>query len=425
MSLLLIAVALLVNALLVASRTAVFSASRTRIDELAATGDKQARAVSALQAQRDLLLGSVHAATVLLAALGASMAGFDAAEPLYHRLEVSASPLLRAAAPQVAVIGAAVAFSGLWLIFAELVPRSLGVRHATFLALLAARPLQSFVRVVKVPMSFARSASRLALRAVGHRGEDRPVPRTLDDLREMVREAEQHGLVHGDLVSGVMEFQDREVREIMTPRTRISALPVQADLQEALRRIGESGHSRFPVYDGNLDNVVGVVYARDVYEAARRGGRVELPRLLLEAMVVPWNKKVMPLLGEMRKARCHLALVVDEHGSMLGLVTLEDLIEVIVGEIHDERDMTGPAVQELGSGVVEVEGSASVKDLNADHGLDLPESDSYVTMAGLVLERLGAIPRGGESVEVPGARLVVASMEGHRIARVRVERVET
>jgi putative hemolysin len=290
-------------------------------------------------------------------------------------------------------------------------------------ALTTSRALFGFLRLTKAPMSVARAGTRFALRLVGQRGAETRPARTLDDLRDIVREAEQHGLVHGDLVSGAVEFQDREVREVMTPRTRIQALPLGADLQEALRRIGESGHSRFPVFEGDLDNVVGVVYARDVYEAARRGGRVELPRLLYETMVVPWNKPAMSLLGEMRKARCHLALVVDEHGSILGLVTLEDLIEVIVGEIHDERDLPEDAVKSVGAGVLEADGGASVRDLNVDHQLSLPESDAYVTVAGLVLERLGAIPRGGETVDVPGWKLGVLAMEGHRIARVRIERV--
>jgi len=210
------------------------------------------------------------------------------------------------------------------------------------------------------------------------------------------------------------------VEELDGLKTRTDSVGQTA--REALRRIGESGHSRFPVYDGDLDNVVGVVYARDVYEAARRGGRVELPRLLFETMVVPWNKPAMALLAEMRKARCHLALVVDEHGSILGLVTLEDLIEVIVGDIHDERDAPDEDVKQVADGALEAEGAASVRDLNVDRSLTLPESDAYVTIAGLVLERLGAIPRGGESVEVPGWRLTVLSMDGHRIARVRIER---
>jgi putative hemolysin len=251
---------------------------------------------------------------------------------------------------------------------------------------------------------------------------DRPF-HTLDDLRVIVTEAEEQGVVHGELMSGAMEFHDREVREVMTPHTRIVAIPLAASLDEALRRIRQSGHTRFPVYREGLDDVLGFVYARDVYEAALRGAQAELASITRPALMVPWNKPATTLLAEMRAGRVHMALVVDEHGSTLGLVTMEDLLEVIVGEIHDEHEAPTASVTMLADGSLEADGGSSLRDLNAEFGLTLPQSEEYLTIAGLVFHRLGAIPRGGETVQVPPYRIQVLAMDGHRIARVHVETV--
>jgi putative hemolysin len=218
-----------------------------------------------------------------------------------------------------------------------------------------------------------------------------------------------------------VDFQDREVREVMTPYTRIVAIPLSATLDEALGRIRESGHTRFPVYRKGLDDVQGFVYARDVYDAALRGTRADLASLARPALIVPWNKRAIALLPEMRAARVHMALVVDERGSTLGLVTMEDLLEVIVGEIHDEHKVPSEAAERRPDGSLEADGGASLRELNEAFDLDLPLSEEYLTVAGLVLDRLGAIPRGGEVVDVAPYRIHVLGMDGHRVARVRIE----
>ena len=172
----------------------------------------------------------------------------------------------------------------------------------------------------------------------------------------------------------------------------------------------------------SLDDLQGFVYARDVYEAALRGTPVELANLARPALIVPWNKRATALLAQMRAARVHMALVVNERGSTLGVVTMEDLLEVIVGDIHDEHAHPSDSVQVLPDGSMEADGGIALRELNEEFGLRLPLSEEYLTVAGLVLDRLGAIPRGGETLDVPPHRIHVLSMDGHRIARVRVER---
>jgi putative hemolysin len=265
------------------------------------------------------------------------------------------------------------------------------------------------------------ASSRVFLRLLGEKGKDPVHFHSLEDLRAIAEEAARQGSVSEGIVTGAVEFHEREVRQIMTPRPRVAALALTATLEEAVRAIRRTGHSRYPVYGEARDDVIGFVHARDVYEAAIDGAAVPLADLVRPAIVVPASKAASDLLEQMRTEGAHMAIVVDEHGSFEGIITLEDLIEVIVGEIEDEHRVDIPAVRVLADGRLDVDGSVGVHELNADHGLDLPEATTYVTLAGLVLDRLGHIPEVGQSLTVGRHRLAVVAMEGRRVARLRVE----
>jgi putative hemolysin len=255
---------------------------------------------------------------------------------------------------------------------------------------------------------------------MGRKGEASQPFHTLDDLRAIAEEAQDQGVLQGDLVTGAVGFHERQVREVLTPRVRVEALPVEATADRALRLVRGSGHSRFPVYRGSLDDVVGFVYARDVYDAVLDGTPLDLSARARPALVVPVTKAATALLAEMRKGGVPLALAVDEHGTLAGLVTIEDLVEVIVGEIQDEHAGAAEPLTRLPGGVIEAEGSMPLHTLNEEEELGLPESPSYVTLAGLILERLGAVPRAGDTLEVPPYVLTVLKMDDRRVSRVRI-----
>ncbi len=241
----------------------------------------------------------------------------------------------------------------------------------------------------------------------------------------MLDEADAQGVLDGQVVKGAVEFQDCEARHLMTPRNRVVSISRGASIEEALRIVRESGYSRFPVTAGGLDAVDGVVYARDLFEARDRGRAGEVGALVRPALVVPASKKAKELLAEMRRAQRHMALVLDELGMMAGLVTLEDVFEAIVGEIRDEHDEPEPEVTVVRENLLDVDGGVAVRELNSRYGLSLPESNDYVTVAGLLLGRLGSVPTGGESVDVEPYRLSIRAMTGRRIARVTIEAVRT
>ena len=214
------------------------------------------------------------------------------------------------------------------------------------------------------------------------------------------------------------------MREVLTPRVRIKALPVGADLQQAVRMVRECGHSRLPVYRGMLDDVLGFVYAKDIYAIALDGGALDLSGLVRQCLVVPITKPATALLAEMRTSGIPMAVAVDEHGTLVGLITIEDLVEVIVGEIRDEHAGAQELVTRLPGGVIEAEGSIPLHELNEDHDLVLPESPDYVTLAGLVLQRLGSIPQPGDSVESAPYILTVIGVDEHRVSRVRIALID-
>jgi putative hemolysin len=421
LELLMIGLLILINGFFAGAEIAVVSARRARIQVRASEGDRNARALLQLKADLDGFLATVQIGVTVVGTLASAVGGVAAIERLEPLVASLPYGWAVALAEPLAVATVVCGIAYLSLVVGELVPKSLAVRHADAIALRLARPILALRRLTRPAVAVLIASSGLFLRLLRQEeAVDRPF-HTLDDLKVIASEAEEQGVVHGDLMSGAMEFHDREVREVMTPHTRIVAIPLVASLDEALRRIRQSGHTRFPVYRAGLDDVQGFVYARDVYEAALRGAPVDLAGLARPALIVPWNKRATTLLSEMRAGRVQMALVVDERGSTLGLVTMEDLLEVIVGEIHDEHETPTEFVKALPDGSLEADGGSSLRDLNAEFGLALPQSEDYLTIAGLVFDRLGAIPRGGETLDVPPHRIRVLSMDGHRIARVRIE----
>jgi putative hemolysin len=423
---LLIGLLILVNGFFAGAELAVLTARRGRLQALAGR-DRRAAALLRVKSDPDRFLATVQIGVTVVGTLASAVGGVAAIERLEPLFASIPSRAVQTLAEPLAVALVVSTIAYLSLVVGELVPKSLAMRHAEAIALRVVRPIELISKLSRPLVAILTASSRLLLRLTG--GKEPGVRsgfHTLDDLRAIAAEAEEQGVVKGDIVSGAIEFLDHDVREILTPRSRVDGIPAEAGPEEALRRVRESGHSRFPVYQGtNLDDILGFVYARDIYEATRGGQPFDLRSLTRPVLLVPASKKASGLLAEMRTRRAHVAVVVDEHGTTVGLVTMEDLLEVIVGEIEDEHRDAEPRVRQHADGTLDVDGALPVRELNADWGLELPEAEDYVTVAGLVLSRLGAVPRGGERLEVVGRTVRVTAMEGHRIARISIGRPGT
>jgi putative hemolysin len=241
----------------------------------------------------------------------------------------------------------------------------------------------------------------------------------------MVMEGRDQGVLDQtevDLIHSVFEFSETPVKKVMVPRPKIFALDADTPPDDVGSLIVESGFSRIPVYQNSVDNIIGIVYVKDALRLLEKHQPVVLRKILHPVHFVPETKKVGALLKELQKRRSHMALVIDEHGSVTGLVTMEDLLEEIVGEIQDEYDWEERAVERLRDGSLVVEGTFSAAELREHYQVPIPESTEFETVAGFMLDRLGSVPKGGEVVTLGEYRLTVVAVEKNRISKVKIEK---
>jgi putative hemolysin len=312
------------------------------------------------------------------------------------------------------------------LVLGELVPKALALRYTETIALLVSRPFRFLARVSRWVVGFLSASTRVVLRGFGIREEGSRSFTSEEEIKHMVREGRQQGVLDQaemEMIHSVFEFTDTPVRKIMVPRPKIFALDADTTPAEVGMLIVESGFSRIPVYERSIDNVVGVLYVKDALRLLEKRQPVVIRKILHPVHLVPETKKVGELLKELQKRRSHMAVVVDEHGSVAGLVTLEDLLEQIVGEIQDEYDWEERPVERMRDGSIVVEGTVPAAQLRESYAIPLPESAEFETVAGFMLERLGSVPRGGEVVTLDEWRLTVVDIEGNRISKVKIEKV--
>jgi putative hemolysin len=417
-------VLLLGNGFFSGGEIAVISARRSRIEAMIAEGSKGAARVKRLQDDMDRFLATVQIGVTLMGTLAGVVGGYLASrhlEPVFGRW-----PLARFIPPALAassLVGFCIVY--VELILGELVPKALALRFSESAALVVSFPLSVMARTSRWLVAFLTTSTRAVLAVLGVRDAG---PRTFvseEEIMHMVREGRQQGVLDQtemELIHSVFEFTDTPVRKVMVPRPKIFALDVNTSPTSVGSLIVESGFSRIPAYEGSIDNVLGLVYVKDALRLMEKRQPVLIRKILHPVHFIPETKKVGALLKELQKRRTHLALVIDEHGSVTGLVTLEDLLEVIVGDIQDEYDWEERPVERLRDGSMIVEGTVPAEELRDKFDVPLPESEEFQTVAGFMLARLGAVPKGGELVTLGDYRLTIVDVEKNRISKVKIEK---
>ena len=286
-------------------------------------------------------------------------------------------------------------------------------------------PIALLVRLSRWIVRFLTGSTRAVLWLVGVRRAGALSFVSEDEIRTLVQTSREQGVLDktdAELIDSVFELAETAVKQVMVPRPKIVALDVRTPTEDVTRLIVDSGFSRIPVYEGSIDNILGVIYVKDVLRLLERQQPVSARKILHPVHFVPETKKVRALLKELQRRRSHIALVVDEHGSVTGLVTLEDLMEEIVGEIRDEYDAEERPVEQQRDGSLIVEGTVSAATLRESFAVPIPESPDFETIAGFMLERLGTLPKGGEVVVLGDHRLTVVDVDRNRVSKVRIER---
>lgn len=426
------------NAFFVAAEFSLVAVRSTRIQQLKEAGSSGAAVVESLLKDLDRILSGVQVgitiASLLLGWFGElTLAGEF--EPLLRGLEV---PWAAAVAHTLAVTAALMAITTLHVVLGELVPKSMALQRAEKIALLIARPMAVFMLTFGPLIRLFDSASNWLLRSMGFRaGAAHALVRTAEEFRLLLNQVRQHGVLdrkQARMLEGALELGELQVRQVMAPRTAIVGLPASASLEQAVALVRQQPRSRYLVYEGTSDQVVGVLHRKDLFlslsERLERVERGELPAplelrsLVREAFFVPETKPLAELLEDFRRKRLHVAVVVDEFGSVQGMVTLTDVVETIVGEVRDEHEAV-PAPAPLTEGELVLDGRTSLLDLEHQHRIELPAGPGFETLAGFVLNRLGFIPQGGECFLHDGLRFTVVEMDGRRVARVKIEQIQS
>ncbi len=427
------------NAFFAAAEFALVSVRDTRIQQLIESGRIGARIVQRLHQHLDEVVNGVQLG-ITIVSLTLGWIG----EPMVASLVGNLHFVQRL--PHVAIyahgIAIAIAFSlitYMHVILGELVPKTLALQRAEQIALAVAAPMEAFLTLTRPVLFFMRRSGGLVLRAFGaHPARRGGAVHSPDELKLIVTASRQFGQIpefQEEMIHNAIELDTITVREVMVARPDIFSLPSDLMLDEALVRVVEGQHSRIPVYDPQRgpEHIVGVLYYKDLMRwmrlrlsnlgqtTATRISRMQISQIMHDVVVVPETKVLAELLAEFKERRRHLAVVVDEFGSTAGVITVEDILEQLVGNIEDEFDVS-PSEPALDESVLVLEGAVNIRDLEAEYGLILPRDAGFETLAGFILARLQHIPALRESFEYEGRRYTVEELEGHRIARVRIEK---
>jgi putative hemolysin len=414
-----------INGFFACSEFAVISVRKSRIAQLVSMGDQRAIMVEELQKDPHRLLAIVQIGMTLIGSTASTVGGVIAVDYLRPYLQRSQVAFISGAAEPIAVSIVVMVVSYLLLILGELVPKSLGLQFADTISLQIARPITSLARVAAPLVTVLTASSKAVLALMGVRGEKRWFV-TREEVQHIVAEGHESGIfseTEHEFIDNLFDFTHTSVREVMVPRTRVVAFDLDLPKEEILNGVLDNMYSRYPVYRGSIEEIAGFIHGKDLLGRMVREPEFDIQSIVRPPYFVPEGKKVSELLKEMQKNRIHMAVVVDEYGGISGIVTTEDLLEELVGEIEDEHDIGEPSrVETLADGSYLVDALIPISDLEDLLEMELGEDLPYDTLAGLILDRLGRVPEPGETLPLGPYTLVCEEVTQTAIDKVKISK---
>jgi CBS domain containing-hemolysin-like protein len=412
------------NGFFVAAEFALVRVRESRIVQLEQEGSARARVVHDSLRDLDAYL-SVCQVGITVASLGLGWVGEPAVShliaPLLEALGITSEQI-------VSIIAVALGFVVITyahLVFGEQAPKYFSIQKAEATSLWISRPLKLFMFLFRPLVWLVNTSTNFVLRPWGIRLGEEMEAHSEEELRIMISSAVSSGELEPEeheYLTNVFDFGDTVAREVMVPRPDIAALPYDAPLSELVEKAAFGRYTRYPVYEGDLDHVLGAVHIKDLFRSAKEGPEnFDIRPLIRDCLVVPENKPIEQILKEFQQRKLQMAIVIDEWGSVEGLITIEDIIEEIVGEIQDEFDEGEAAIEEIGDGIYAVDGRIPITDVNDHFDLDLPHED-FDTIGGYVLGALGRPPEPDDTVEADGVSLRVKSVDGPRVSMLTLRR---
>ena len=414
---------ILVNGFFVGAEIAFVSVRRTRLDELAEEGDRRAKRAQRLMRDPGRFLAVIQVAITFLGALASAVAAVSivtfVAEPL------RGVSFLADQADTIALLLVTFVVSVVSIVLGELIPKGLALANPDRIALAVSGPITLFAKIVSPLVAVLVALTKLISRPFGI-DPTRTPELSAAEIRLIVEQGSQQGVLEAEeeqMISAVMSLSDSKLHEVMVPRIDIVAIDQEASFDDAVTLVLTEGHSRTPLYKESVDHIVGILYAKDLLRIIAAGGpRPRLRDIMRPALFVPESQSVDDLLHELQRRRVHMAIVLDEYGGTAGLVTIEDLLEEIVGEIQDEFDEEEPMKVLVRDGEAILDGRADIDQLGelVDPALELEDDEEYDTVGGFVYHRIGRVPVVGDTVAVDPFKIVVIKVTGRRVGKVRV-----
>ncbi len=416
----------MLEAFFVAAEIALVSIRRSRIDQLVEEGNRSARRVRRLLDDPGRFLAVSQLGLTFIGFFASAFAALSLVSGLQRLLEGASVPEETAAI--VALVIVTIILALFTIVFAELVPKSLALANPERYALALSRPIDFLARIFGPVVAVLTRLTRAITRILGSEVSSEAAI-TAEELRLIIERGGEQGVLEAEeeqMINAVIELGGRRVHEVMVPRVSIIGLRADASFEEAIDIVIEEGHSRIPAYENSLDEVVGILYAKDLlpYLRADAAPRPALRTLLRPPVLVPESMTIDDLLHELQRRKVHIAIVLDEYGGTAGIVTIEDLLEEIVGEIQDEYDVEEPMVVKLSDNQARVDGRADVDELGQVFDIDLKfeDEEEYDTVGGLLYHRIGGVPKPGDQIVVDGLTLTVETTTGRRVGKVLVDR---
>ncbi len=420
--LLIILFLILLNGFFSASEISLISLRKSRVRHLVKSGNAKAKRIQKLQEEPERFLAVIQICITLIGTLAATFGGVIAIERIKPFIASFPVEFISKTAEPIAVVVVVGMVTYLTLVFGELVPKSLAIRYSEKIAFVTSTPVDILSTLFHWILRILTVSNNFVLGLFVSSDHQEPSLVSEDEVKYLIREGRKSGVFEPseeDLIHSVFRFTDTVVKEVMVPRTEIVALEAESDVDAILRTMNEKGFSRLPVYAETIDNVIGVVYLKDILALHMEERPFKLDQVLRKPYIVPPNKNVSVLLKEMREKRIHLALVGDEYGGTDGLVTMEDLIEEIVGDIRDEQEKELREIDEIAANRYIVDGKTNIEKVNEKLGVSLPE-DEFETIGGFVLGLFGRLPAEGDQVRYQNMMFTVLRLRKNRISRIRV-----
>ncbi len=424
-----VGVLIIINAFFNVAEYSLITIRKTRVQQLVEEGNRSAILVDRLvrtQTNSTRMMATIQTGVTLIATLSSALAATSAVEPLANWLRHHAE-FLASRADSIALVLITLPVAVLTLVVGEIAPKSLAARNSERFALMAARPITLMQTVLAPVVIVLTFLSNIVVKALG--GDSAKFTSSAvneEELKILVEASEEQGVLvaeETEMIHSILDFRETVTRRVMTPRIDMTAFDIADGMPGLIRLIKESGHSRIPVYEDDLDNILGIVHAKDILDLPGNASRDVVPirKVMRPAYFIPETKRVGELLSEFRRKHQQLAVVRDEYGTVAGLVTLEDLIEEIVGDIQDEYDDESPLVHVLSSTTSILDGKMNLNDVNDRMALDLPE-DEADTIGGFVFSLIGHQAEQGERARWNNIDFVVEASDGRRITKVRIIR---